>query len=166
MYTHHIILIFNPICIFMFTFKRTLMPFKFFFGVFKTHIVNMIKSVLIKIRLNVFRCFLCNTYILIFMQEDFIHRTIKDNIILLLPVKFIYWYGIVTAFLSRYYFNILITKVSQYLALIWLFTGDMYDTGFWLTLRVVYISFSVLSSALTHHGVIMWRGIFYSLFTA
>ena len=58
MYTSHIIMIFNPIYILKFTFKRTVTSFKFSFCVIKAHIVNMIESVLIKIRSKIFMCFL------------------------------------------------------------------------------------------------------------
>ena len=112
MYTHHIISIFNPICIFKFSFKCTLTSLEFFFGVFKTHIVIMIEFVLIKIILEISRCFLRSTYFLIFMNQDFIHYTINNIIIILLPVKFISWYWIMPAVIIRYAVNILRTQVS------------------------------------------------------
>ena len=118
MYTRNIFSILNSTCILKFSFKLTLTSFKFFFIVFNTYIVNMIKLVLIKIRLNIFRCFLHSTYSFIFMKQDFIHFTIKNIIIILLPVKFISWYRIMPVSLSRYDFNVIRTKFSQYLALI------------------------------------------------
>ena len=99
MYTCHIIYIFNPICIFKFSFKRTLTSFKFFFSIFKTHIVNLIKFFVIKIRLNILMWFLHRTYLLIVTNQDFIHCNINNIIILLLTVKFISWYGIFTTVL-------------------------------------------------------------------
>ena len=45
-------------------------------------------------------------------------------------------------------------------------SGAMYETGFWLTLWVFYISFSAISSAITHLGVSMGRGVFSSIFPA
>ena len=89
-----------------------------FFCVIKTNIVNIIKFDLIKIRLNNFRCFLLSTHFLIFMQQDFIHRTVKNTIIILLPAKIISWCGIGTVVLSRYTYNIIKTKVSHDLAFI------------------------------------------------
>ena len=65
-----------------------------------------------------FRCFLRSIYFLILMKEYFIHYTINNIIIILLSVKFISWYGIVPAVLSRSDFNILRTKVSQELSFI------------------------------------------------
>ena len=53
--------IFNPMCIFKSAFKCTLTSFKFFCSLFKTHFINTIKLVLIKIRLKSFSCFLCST---------------------------------------------------------------------------------------------------------
>ena len=60
----HIIIIFNPICIFKFSFKLTLTSFKFFYCVFKTRIVYLIYFIIIKFRLNIFMCFLISTYFL------------------------------------------------------------------------------------------------------
>ena len=101
----------------------------------------MIKFVLMKIRLNIFRCFVCSTYFLIFMQQDFILCTINNSILLLLSVKFLSWYGIVPTVLVRSDFNIIRTKCSQDLLFIRWMPGAMYETGFWLTLWVSYIFF-------------------------
>ena len=62
MYTHHIILILNPICTFLLVFKHTLTSFKFFFSLIKTHVVNMINFVLVIIRFQKFRCFPRSTH--------------------------------------------------------------------------------------------------------
>ena len=70
-------------------------------------------KVFLKTRLNIFMCFLHNTYSLIFMQKDLTHFTIKNSIIILLPVKFLYCYGIMLAVLIRPASNILRNKVSQ-----------------------------------------------------
>ena len=92
---------FNLICIFKFAFKRMLTSFTFLFCVFKTHNVDLIQLVLIKIRFNIFMCSLLSTYFLIFLQEYFINCTVNDIIFLLLPVKFISVCGIVPAVFSR-----------------------------------------------------------------
>ena len=63
-------MIFDPMCIILFTLKCILTSLKVFFSVFKTHIVNMIEFNLIKIRLNMFRYSLLRTYFLIIMQQD------------------------------------------------------------------------------------------------
>ena len=139
---------------------------KFFFRVFKTNIVNLIKLVLIKTRLKNFSCFLQSTYYFILVQKYFIHCTTNNSIIILLPVKFISCYGIAPVALSRSYFDILRSKVSQDLAFILWRPGAMYKTGFWLTLRLVYRYFYAVASALTHLEVIMWQGEFPSLFPA
>ena len=123
-------------------------------------------SRLIKIRLNIFRCFLLSTYYFILMHQDFIHWTANNIIILLIPVKFISWYRIFPVVLSMYDFNIIRTKVSHELELIWWMPRAMYKTGFWTNLQMVYIYFSLLHISLTHHGVSIWRGIFYSIFPA
>ena len=109
---------FNLICIFKLEFKHTLMSFRFFFFVINTHIVNLIDFSFIKIRFNIFVCFLLSTYFLVFMKDDFIHCTVNNSIILFLYVKFISWFSIVPVVLSRCTFNILRTKVSQDLAFI------------------------------------------------
>ena len=114
---------------FKFAFKHTLRSFKFLFFILKTHIVNLIKLVLIKIRLNIFRCFFHSTYFFIIMQQDFIHCNINNIIILFLPVKFISCYGILPAVLSRSRLVILRIKLSQDLAFILLLPGAMYATG-------------------------------------
>ena len=118
MYTRHIIFILNPICIFLFAFKRTLTSFKLFFIIIKTHVVNMIKFVLIIIIFQKFRCFFSSTYFFSFMGQDFIHRTINSGIIFLLLFKFISWYRIIPTVLSRINFHLLITKGSHDLAFI------------------------------------------------
>ena len=100
----------------------------------------------------------------ILLKDDFIPYIADNSIILFLPVKFLYWYGIVPTVLSRYTFNILKTKFSQDLAFIWWMPGDMYEIGeFGLTLCLVYKYFSALASAFTHLGVIIIRGILSSL---
>ena len=152
-------------CIFLSELKRTITSFNIFFSVFNTNNVNLIEFTFIGIILNMFRWFLLSTYFLIFMQQDFIYCTVNNGIIILLPVQFISWYGIVPAVLSRSNFNIIRTKVSQDLALIWLMPGAMYETGFGLTYRVVYIYFSALDRDITHLGVSMWQGSLSSLFT-
>ena len=81
----------------------------------------------------------------------------------MLHVKCFPWYGIAPTVLSRYAFNILRNKISQYLAFIWWMPEAMYETGFWLTFWVVYIYIYALASALNHHIVsIQWVG-FYSI---
>ena len=89
-----------------------------FFCVIKTHIVDMIDFDLIKIRFNIFVCSILSTYFLVFFQEDFINYTVNNSIILLIPIKFISWCGIVTAVLSRPTFIILGTNFSQDLSFI------------------------------------------------
>ena len=98
------------------------------------------------------------------MRKYFIHCTINNSTILLMPVKIISWYGIFPEVLSRYAFNILRNKFSQDLALIWWIPRAMYETDFLLILQVVYICFFALSCAFTHHGVSMWWGKFSSIF--
>ena len=73
MNTSHTIIIFNPICIFKFAFKHTLMSLNFFSCVVKDHIVELIDFILVKIRFNVFMCFVLSTIFFTFVQEDFIH---------------------------------------------------------------------------------------------
>ena len=160
MYTRHIIQIFNIICILKFTFKLTIMSWKFSFSVFKTHILDLIYFIFIEFRLNIFLFFLLITYVLILMHQDFIQCTVKKINITLLPVKFPSWYGIASTVLSGSTFNILWTKISQDLAFIWWMPGAMNDTDFWLYLWLVYIYISVLARALTLLGVGMWWGGF------
>ena len=78
-----------------------LTSFNFFFFVFKTHNVDLIQIVLIKIRFNILVCSLLSTYFFIFLQEYLINCTVTDSIILLLPVKFISVCGIMPAVFSR-----------------------------------------------------------------
>ena len=87
MHTSHTILAFNIICILKLAFKRTLTSFNFFFLVIKTHIVNLIQLVLIKIRFNIFMFFLFIAYLIIFLGEYFINCNVNNRIIILLPVK-------------------------------------------------------------------------------
>ena len=126
---------------------------------------NFIKSVLIKIRLKIFMCFLLRTYFSIFLQDDFIRCNVNSRTIIFLPVKFLSLYGMVTVVLGRSTFKILRTKVSQDLEFFWWIPGAIYETGFGITLRVVYIYFSGLERALTHLGLSIWWGKFSSLLT-
>ena len=64
MYTRHIILILNPIWIYLFVFKLTFNLSKFFFGLFKIHFVNLVQIVLIVIRVQELWCFSRSTYFL------------------------------------------------------------------------------------------------------
>ena len=128
MYTSHTIMDFILICIFEFLFKLTLTAFKFFFCVFNTHISNLIQFVLINLSFDIFMFSLLNTYFLILLQENFIHFTFNNSIILLLPIKFSPICGIVPAVFSSPTFSILRTKVSQDLAFIWWITGAMDET--------------------------------------
>ena len=102
--------------------------------------------------------------ILIFMQEYLIHCAVNNIIIFLLLVRIIFCYGILPPVIMRYNFNVLRTKVSHDLVLTWWIPRTMYEIGgFWLTLWVVYISFSALDRALTDLGVSFWLGGFSSL---
>ena len=92
---------------FKFTFKFTLIQFKFFFCFIKTNIVNLIYLLLIKTRFNIFMCFLLRTYFWVLLQEDLINYTARNRIVLLLHVKFISVCGIVNVVLSRPAFIIL-----------------------------------------------------------
>ena len=167
MYTSHIILDWNLICIFDFAFKRTLTPFCIFFLVIKTYIVNLIQIILIYIRLNIFMCFIFSTYFIIFVQKDFIHCMINDSIFLLLYVKFISGRGIVLVVLGRDAFRVLRTILPQYLALIWWMHGAMDETsGSGSISCIIYLSFSELSITLTHLGVCILRSDFSSHFPA
>ena len=126
--------------------------------------VNPMKFVLIKIRLNIFRCFLCSTHFLILIQQDFIHCSIDNIMIILLSIKLISCYGIMPTVLLRSSISIIITKVSQDLTFIRWIPGAMYETGFWLTLWMAYITFYALTSALTYRRVSMWRGWLFYIF--
>ena len=138
--------------------------FQVLFYVFKTHIVDLINFTLIKIRFNVFMCFLLSTCFIIFMQDDFIHCNVNNSIILLMPGKFLSWYGIGPFFLIRSTFTTLRKKFSQDLAFIWWMPGAMYESGgFGLTLWLVYIFVSDLASTITNLGLGIWQGNFYFL---
>ena len=102
----------------MFAFKYMLIPIKFFFCVFKTHIADLIQLVIIKGIFNCCICFILSAYFLVFLQYYFINCTINDRIIILLPGKYISFCSIVPTFLSRNTFKILRTKVSLDLAFI------------------------------------------------
>ena len=64
---------FNLICIFGFSFKRMLAPFKFSLFVFKTHIINIMQLVLIKLRFNNFLCFCPSLHFIIFLKNDIVN---------------------------------------------------------------------------------------------
>ena len=67
-----------------------------------------------------------------FMQENLTNWNINNIIIILLSVKFIYWYVIVPVVLSRPNFSILRIKVSQDLAFIWWIPrGHVWDMWVW-----------------------------------
>ena len=68
MYKSHTVLDLNLIYIFEFELKHSLTSFNIFFFVIKTHIINLIYIILIKIRFNIFMCFLFSTYFIIFLQ--------------------------------------------------------------------------------------------------
>ena len=78
----------------LFIFNCTLTSFKFFFCV-KTHIIYLIDFILIKTRFNILICSIIRIYFLVFLKEDFIHCTVSNIIITLLPVIFLSWYRIV-----------------------------------------------------------------------
>ena len=78
----------------------------------------MIDFDIIKIRFNIFMCSILGTYFLVFMKEDFINCNVNNSIILLLNVRFLSFYGIVTVVLSMPTFIMIITKVFQDLAFI------------------------------------------------
>ena len=167
LYTIHSILDLNLICIFKFTFKRTLMSFKFFFCVFKKHIVDLIHFILIKTRFNIFMWSSIITYFLVLIQEYLINCTVNNSIIIFLNVKFISVCVIMPAVLSRPNFTIIRTKVSQDLEFILWIPGAMVETcGFGPTLWIVYISFPDLARDITNLGVIIWGGRLYSLWPA
>ena len=63
-------------------------------------------------------CSLLSTYFLVFLQDYFIHFTVKNKIILFLPVKFIPWLWIVPAVIRRPTISILRTEISQDLAFV------------------------------------------------
>ena len=167
MYISHTTLYFNNIFILKFAFKLTLKSFKFFFCIINTHIIDLIHLVLIKIRFNIFIWFPPNTYFSVSLHEYIINCTVNKRIILLMTVKFISVCGIVSVVLSRPTFNILRTKVSQDLALIWRMPGAMDKPyGFGITIQVVYIYFTGIDIALTNLGVSIWQGGFYSRYPA
>ena len=91
---------FNPIYIFDFEFKCTLMSFNILFLVIKIHIFNLIYIVFIDIRFNIFMCFLLRTYFIIFFQEDFTHCMVNNIIVLFLTVKSISIFWTVPTVLS------------------------------------------------------------------
>ena len=62
MHKIHTIPDFSIIFILEFAFKRTLTSFNILFLVIKTHIVNLVQIVLVKIRFNIFMCFFFSTY--------------------------------------------------------------------------------------------------------
>ena len=118
------------------------------FCIFKTHIIDLIQLVLIKIRFNVLMWSLLSTYFLVLLQEYFINCTVNDIIILLLSVKFPPVYDIVPVELSSPIFIILKTNVYKDLAFIWWMTGAMDEMcGFLTYFRLVYISFHALDSS-------------------
>ena len=78
----------------------------------------MIDFDIIKIRFNIFMCSILGTYFLVFMKEDFINCNVNNSIILLLNVRFLSFYGIVTVVLIMPTFIMIITKVFQDLAFI------------------------------------------------
>ena len=118
MYKSYAILDFNLIFFFEFKFKCTLMPFNILFYFHKTHIINLIQIFIIKIRSNIFMCFLFSTYYNILLQENFIHGLFKNSIVLFLAVKFISICGILPMVLCMPTISMLITKVSQDLVFI------------------------------------------------
>ena len=167
MYASHNILDFNIICIFDFAFNRTVTSFCLLFFFIKTHILNIIYIVLIDFRINVLLCFSFSTYFIILLKDYLIHCMINKIIVLFLSVKFIYICGIIPTVLSRNSFRILISKVSQDLALIWWMTSFMDKTSvFGSILWMIYIPSSALSRVLTHLGVTIWQGGFSSHFPA
>ena len=111
--------------------------FKFLFCVIKTHIIDLIQLVLIKIRFNIFRCFLLGTYFLVLLQEDFINCAVNNIVILLLPVKFISVYGIVPA--------VLVGLILAYLEPKYPRTLNSYDDwmGPWMIHVGLYLSFGL-----------------------
>ena len=99
--------------------------FPFFF---KTHIINIIQFVLIKLRFNHFLCFYPNLHFIIFLKNYPINWNINNSIIIFLPIKFLYIGSLVTAFLSRTIFSIIRTKVSQDFAFMWWIPGANYPS--------------------------------------
>ena len=150
MYKSHTVLDLNLIYIFEFELKHSLTSFNIFFFVIKTHIINLIYIVLIKIRLNIFMCFLFSTYFIIFLQEKWIHCFFNNSIVLFLPVKYISVLRIVSAVIIMPNFSILRDKVSQDLVFIWWIHSTMYGAcGFGSILWIIYAYFTALSSDLT-----------------
>ena len=98
---------------------------------------------------------------LFFPSGGFHPQIFNNSIVLFMPVNFIYVFGIMPAVLSRPNFSILRTKVSQDPAFVWWIPRAMYETcGFWLTLRVVYISSKVYTQTNLSHtwnwAIIIW----------
>ena len=106
---------------------------------------------------------LFSTYFIIFLQEYSLCCLFNNSIVLLMSIKLPYVCRIFPAVLSRYTFRIIITKVSQDLAFIVWMPGDMYEScGFGFILRIIYISFPMIASTLTHIRVSIWQGWFSS----
>ena len=110
-------------------------------------------------------CLLFSTYFIILLQEGFIHCMINNGVVIFLYVKFLYVFKILPVVPSRPTFIILKTKVSQDIGCVRWIPGDMDDTcGFGSILRMIYISFSEIASAIIHLGVIILQGRFSSHF--
>ena len=86
MYMYHVISIFNPIGFVLFAFKRMLMSFKFLYSIFKNHFLNLIKIVLITIRVQKLWWFPRSTSFLCFIEYNLIHYIIGTSVIFYLPI--------------------------------------------------------------------------------
>ena len=104
----------------------------------------------------------CNRFIVL-LQNDLIKFMLNHSIVLLIYIKFLSSWGLLSTLLSRPAFIILVTEVSKNLTFICICTGP------WM----IQVSpsddtfpFSALTSALTHIGISIWQDGFSSNFTA
>ena len=92
---------------------------------------------------------------------------LDDSIFLFLYSKTFLGFSILPVVFSRPYFSVLSTKVSQDLTCLWLMSRTMDETSkFWSIPEMIYITFSVLFSAITHLVVSSWWGGLSSHFPA
>ena len=165
MYISHTILDFNLICIFGFAFKRTLTLFIYLFC-FSRLVLSIWYRSFSSISYSIFSSYSSSALTLLFSCGNLSSTAwLTIAFFFFLSIKFISYFWIVPAVLSRRNCSILGTKVSQDLAFIWWIPGTIYETcGFGYILWIIYIPFSLIPSALIHLRVSIWRGGFSSYF--
>ena len=164
--TRHIILKFNPMRTFMFAFKLMLTSLKLIFIIFKTHFINLIYILLIKIRVQNIWCFPHSTYFLCvsFSRISSTTLLIMALFSIFLLIFSLVWYdshGPQQAYLQRTYHQsfpgpTFIRRMS----------GVVNEAGFQFAIRAIYTQFSALSSTLSCHGVSLRRCNFSSIIPA